>query len=64
MLNGKNVYIRLTEKEDLDQRTKWINNEEIRKTLMFNWPLSHAGTKKWFEQQLLDNTRKNFVIVY
>ncbi|GAH12759.1 unnamed protein product [marine sediment metagenome] len=31
---------------------------------MFDWPLSYAGTKKWFEQQLLDNTRKNFVIVY
>ena len=64
MLNGKNIYIRLTEKEDLNLKVKWINDEEIRKTLMFDWPLSYAGTKKWFEQQLLDNSRKNFVIVY
>jgi len=64
LLNGKNVYIRLIEKEDLDLRTRWINDEEIRKTLMFDWPLSYAGTKKWFEQQLLDNTRKNFMIIY
>jgi hypothetical protein len=46
LLNGKNVYIRLTEKRDLDLKIKWINDEEIKKTLMFVWPLSHAGTKK------------------
>jgi len=64
LLNGKNVYIRLIKKEDLDLRTRCINDEEIRKTLMFEWPLSYAGTKKWFEQQLLSNARKNFVIIY
>jgi hypothetical protein len=35
LLNGKNVYIRLTEKRDLDLKIKWINDEEIKKTLMF-----------------------------
>ena len=63
MLESERVFIRLIEREDLVFRTEWINDEEVAQTLMFDWPLSLAGTHKWFEQQLLDNTRKNFVII-
>jgi diamine N-acetyltransferase len=63
MLNDKRIYLRLIEREDCIHRTNWVNDEEIRQTLMFEWPLSLSGTYKWFDMQLLDNTKKNFVIV-
>ncbi len=63
MLNGKSVYIRLFEREDCKYRTNWVNDEETHKTLMFDWPLSLSGTQKWFESQLLDSTKANFVII-
>lgn len=64
MLKGEKVYIRLIEKQDLKLRTEWVNDEEVRRTLMFDWPLSLSGTEKWFQNQLLNNTRKNFIIVW
>ena len=63
MLDSQEYCLRLIEKEDLIYRTNWLNDPEVVNTLMFEWPLSIAGTKKWFQNQLLDPTRKNFIIV-
>lgn len=64
MLNGKRIFLRLIEKEDLKKRVEWVNNPEIRQTLMFDWPLSLAKTEKWFQDQLSNDTKRNFSIVY
>lgn len=62
MYKNNDVIIKLIEKEDLEMRVKWINDPEIRSFLMFDWPTSKAKTEKWFNNQLLDDTKKNFTI--
>ncbi len=64
MLNGERIFLRLIEREDLKKRVEWVNNPEIRQTLMFDWPLSLAKTEKWFQDQLINDTKRNFSIVY
>jgi len=63
MLKSKTIHLRPLEKVDLANRVNWVNDEEIRQTLMFEWPLSHAKTEKWFDKQLFDQTKINFSIV-
>ncbi len=63
MLKGKNVYLRLIEKEDLSSRVEWINDEENIKTLLFDWPTSNAKTERWFSNVLMDASKLNFSIV-
>ncbi len=63
MFDGNSIYLRLIEKEDCVYRTNWVNDEEIRKTLMFDWPLSLSGTEKWFDMQDLDPKKRNFMII-
>jgi RimJ/RimL family protein N-acetyltransferase len=63
MLKGIDVYLRLLEKNDLESRVHWINDEENIKTLLFDWPTSLAKTEKWFQNAVMDNTKINFSIV-
>src|SRR5690606_20150728 len=63
MLKSKNIYLRPLEKEDLKYRVEWVNDENIRESLMFDWPLSMANTEKWFQNQLFDDTKRNFSII-
>lgn len=63
MFDGKQVYIRPLEKEDLPFRIKWLNDPEIRSTLMIEYPISLAGTMRWFENSVLDDSRRNFSII-
>jgi diamine N-acetyltransferase len=63
MFDGNSIYLRLMEKEDCAFRTNWVNDEETRKTLMFDWPLSLSGTEKWFDMQDLDPKKRNFMII-
>lgn len=64
MLDGKVITLRLLERKDLEKRVEWVNNPLIRKTLMFDWPISTSKTEKWFDNQLLDNTKRNFSIIH
>ena len=63
MLDGNSIKLRLLEREDLPARVKWVNDSEIRENLMFEWPLSLAKTEKWFQNQLFDDTKRNFSII-
>ena len=63
MLDAKDIYLRALEGDDLISRVKWVNNDEIRQNLMFEWPLSKAKTEKWFQNQLFDSTKVNFSII-
>lgn len=64
MLQGKKIYLRLLERGDIKKRVEWVNNSDIRQTLMFDWPLSLAKTEKWFQNQLTNETKRNFSILY
>jgi len=64
MLKSNKIYLRLLEADDLPKRVDWVNDEEIRENLMFDWPLSIARTEKWYQNQLLDKTKVNFSIIY
>jgi len=64
MLNSDRIYLRLLEKEDLSSRVRWVNDKEVRKSLMFDWPLSISKTEKWFQNQLMDDTKINFSIIH
>jgi RimJ/RimL family protein N-acetyltransferase len=64
MLENKIIQLRLLEREDLIKRIEWVNNPTISNTLMFEKPLSISKTIKWFENQLLDNSKRNFSIIH
>lgn len=63
MLDGKRIYLRLLEKEDLKLRVDWINDEENSRTLMFDWPTSLAKTESWFNNTMFDKSKCNLTIV-
>ena len=48
MFLGKNIKIRPMEDSDLLLKNKWINDVEINKTLLFDYPFSLSETKEWF----------------
>lgn len=62
MIRGKNTYIRLMEETDVQHKVEWFNDEEVRRTLNVDFPISIVGTKKWLHNVSLNNTRKDFII--
>lgn len=62
MLKGENIELKLIEEEDIKKRVEWLNAEEGFDTLILEWPLTIAKTKEWFDRQLLDKSKKNFII--
>lgn len=62
MLRGKNTYIRLMEENDVHYKVKWFNDDEVRKTLNVDFPISEIGTKKWLHQVVQNPARKDFII--
>ena len=63
MFDGKQIYLRPLEREDLPLRVKWVNDPDVRKHLMFDYPISLAKTGAWFAKTLLDDTKRNFSVV-
>lgn len=63
MLEGEKVRLRLLEEDDLPLRVKWVNTPEIRQNLMFDYPISLAKTRRWFQNSLLDASRVHFSIL-
>ena len=62
-LEGKRVYLRPLEKEDLPYIQKWTNDSEIRRLTGEVIPMSQADADKFLERVYSDNTREWFVIV-
>lgn len=62
MLSGKNTYIRLMEESDVQHKVDWFNDEEVRKTLNVDFPISVIGTKKWLSSVSTNSTRRDFII--
>lgn len=63
MLKGKNIFIRLFEREDLPYRVKWLNDDEISSGITIDGPVSLAKTQAWFQKVILDDSKRHFVII-
>lgn len=63
MLKGENIYLRLIEFEDIPYRVKWLNDEEINSGITISGPVSLAKTQAWFQKVVLDDTRRDFMII-
>lgn len=63
MLEASQIYLRPLEDSDLPLRVKWVNDPEVRATLMFDYPLSLARTRVWFQKTLVDPAKLHFSIV-
>jgi len=46
MLQGERIHLRRMEERDLEKKTEWINDNDISRTLMFDWPLSVSETRE------------------
>lgn len=62
MFLGKNIKIRPMEDSDLLLKNKWINDVEINKTLLFDYPFSLSETKEWFKRTFFKRNRWDFII--
>ena len=62
MLKGKDIFLRLLEKEDLPKRVEWFNDPSINKYLVSDLPVSLSKTEQWFNKGLFDNTKIHFSI--
>ena len=61
MIFGKDIFLRLMEEKDIPLKVNWVNDEEIRETLISDF-ISESGTKAWFKKVIADNSRKEFFI--
>lgn len=50
------------EESDVSHKVDWFNDEEVRKTLNVEFPISVVGTKKWLHSVTTNSTRKDFII--
>ncbi|MGI6145718.1 MAG: GNAT family N-acetyltransferase [Peptococcia bacterium] len=63
MLQGKNIYLRLLESEDLPYRVKWLNDDEVSSGITIDGPISLAKTQAWFQHVIKEDINRHFVIV-
>lgn len=63
MIEGERVYLRMMEMEDVPYKVHWVNDPEVRKSLLFpNFPVSKAATQNWLAKAALDPSRKDLMI--
>jgi RimJ/RimL family protein N-acetyltransferase len=63
MIHSKNVFLRPMELTDVKIKVKWVNNDEVRRTLGFpDFPVSELATEAWLRKAAVDNSRKDFII--
>lgn len=63
MLSNERIYLRLMEEDDVPFKVKWINDEEFRRTLNFDYPISIVGTRQWLISINKMPSRKDFIVV-
>lgn len=63
MLKDNNIYLRKIEEKDLNLKVKWVNDEKINETLLFDYPVSLSETKEWYKKTFFNRSRWDFVII-
>jgi ribosomal-protein-alanine N-acetyltransferase len=62
VIKGKNIVLRPLAKADIENRVKWFNDPDVRKTLIINERFELEKTIQWFEKIQSDDSRLEFVI--
>jgi RimJ/RimL family protein N-acetyltransferase len=61
-ITGDNIVLRPLSKADIENRVKWFNDPEVRKTLVISERFEVEKTIRWFEKIQADSSRAEFVI--
>jgi ribosomal-protein-alanine N-acetyltransferase len=62
VIKGENIVLRPLSKADIENRVKWFNDPDVRKTLIINERFKLEKTIQWFEKIQSDDSRLEFVI--
>lgn len=62
MLKSRNLYLRLVEISDASYKVLWINNDQVMKTLNFDFPISIINTENWIRNVANKGNRKDFIV--
>lgn len=63
MIEGDLIYLRPMEIEDVKHKVQWVNDQEVRKTLVYSdYPATVLGTEQWLRRVAADPGRKNFMV--
>lgn len=62
MLKTDRIYLRLMELKDVQHKVDWINNDKVRRTLNFEYPVSVVNTENWVRNIANKGNRKDFII--
>jgi RimJ/RimL family protein N-acetyltransferase len=60
LLSGNRMRLVPLEKHHLERRVAFINDDEVQKTLNFDFPTSQAKTEAWFQKTVLSRDRADF----
>ena len=62
-METERLLFKAIEKNDLELKTKWINDSKINEALFFRFPVSLEDTYRWYERVIKDPGRKDFTII-
>ncbi len=62
IITGDNIVLRPLVKADIENRVRWFNDYDVRKTLIINERFELGKTIRWFEKMQADEGRVEFVI--
>jgi len=62
VITGENIVLRPLAKADIENRVKWFNDPDVRKTLIINERFELEKTIRWFEKIQTDDSREEFII--
>ena len=61
-ITGDHIVLRPLNKTDIENRVRWFNDPDVRKTLIINERFELGKTICWFEKMQADDSRLEFVI--
>jgi RimJ/RimL family protein N-acetyltransferase len=61
-ITGDHIILRPLNKADIENRVRWFNDPDVRKTLIINEQFELKKTIRWFEKLQADDSRVEFVI--
>lgn len=62
IITGDHIVLRLLNKADIENRVRWFNDPDVRKTLIISERFELDKTILWFEKMQADDSRLEFVI--
>ena len=62
MIKGDRIYLRLMEMADVPYKVSWINDDEVRESLNFTFPISIISTEQWLRNVCQKADRKDFIV--